>query len=658
MKNYKRLIMKNIIVGIFIVLGAFGTAEAQEMLVGLERNAMLYNAEQQIAKTRKDGGSLTLPFFDDFSNYGGRPQGALWADGHAFVNGGYGVFPPTVGVATLDALDGQGLLHALAQTSLFPADTLTSNIIRLDSIFLPYPKAIGAEDSVYLSFYYQPGGGYGNMWERVGNAPAYEDSLILEFYDAVALRWNMVWAANGMELDTFLVKNGVFFKHVTVAVTDRVYFTDGFRFRFRNYCSLDRAAKPGLAANTDQWNIDYVYLNTGRSAVDTVVRDIAFVMPAPSFLNHFLAMPARQFRSSSMKTNAEMLITNLYSDVLECNYTYVVEDENGSVIETYSGGHDNILPFYPDGVYQTAEAHAKPPINFDFPVQQQSGRSQTFTVKHIIKNGITGDFHSVNDTVVYSQVFDNYFAYDDGIPENGYGLTSTSSVMWLAYRFDLNTHDTLTAIDMFFNQTMDGVNSEVPFYITVWGDDDGKPGSMLYKSTSYAYPEWGGENGYKRYVLEKPVRVDGTIYIGFEQRSSNFINLGFDRSNDVRQFIFYKTGMEWQQSILAGALMMRPCFGARAQVGIAHNDVDVNDVKLRVYPNPAKDVLKIELNTNIIVEAEQLQMSVYDSYGRCLTTKAFDGELDVSGFKGGVYLLRVVDGERGQLYSAKFIVAK
>ena len=74
--------------------------------------------------------------------------------------------------------------------------------------------------------------------------------------------------------------------------------------------------------------------------------------------------------------------------------------------------------------------------------------------------------------------------------------------------------------------------------------------------------------------------------------------------------------------------------------------------------NPAKDVLKIELNTNIIVGAEQLQMSVYDSYGRCLTTKAFDGELDVSGFKGGVYLLRVVDGERGQLYSAKFIVAK
>ena len=71
MKNYKRLIMKNIIVGIFIVLGAFGTAEAQEMLVGLERNAMLYNAEQQIAKTRKDGGSLTLPFFDDFSMLGG-----------------------------------------------------------------------------------------------------------------------------------------------------------------------------------------------------------------------------------------------------------------------------------------------------------------------------------------------------------------------------------------------------------------------------------------------------------------------------------------------------------------------------------------------------------------------------------------------------------
>ena len=90
--------------------------------------------------------------------------------------------PPSVGMVTLDALDGNGNLYAQASTNPFTADTLASQIIRLDSVTGTYQRKLKASDSLYLSFFYVPGGWYGNQWELVGEAPSTNDSLFLEFY--------------------------------------------------------------------------------------------------------------------------------------------------------------------------------------------------------------------------------------------------------------------------------------------------------------------------------------------------------------------------------------------------------------------------------------------------------------------------------------------
>ena len=78
--------------------------------------------------------------------------------------------PPSVGMVTLDALDGNGNLYAQASTNPFTADTLASQIIRLDSVTGTYQRKLKASDSLYLSFFYVPGGWYGNQWELVGEA--------------------------------------------------------------------------------------------------------------------------------------------------------------------------------------------------------------------------------------------------------------------------------------------------------------------------------------------------------------------------------------------------------------------------------------------------------------------------------------------------------
>ena len=126
------------------------------------------------AKGEKGGESivLQLPFFDDFSDYEGYPDQSRWQSVQAYVGKGYAREAPTVGMATLDALNENGDLYPQASTNLFTADTLTSQVIRLDSLTGTIRRALHAGDSIILSFFYLPGGWYGDPLDRVGSAPS------------------------------------------------------------------------------------------------------------------------------------------------------------------------------------------------------------------------------------------------------------------------------------------------------------------------------------------------------------------------------------------------------------------------------------------------------------------------------------------------------
>ena len=164
-----------------LVFFCLNVLQAQEVLTGLSYNPVLVNQEKN--KT-KDATPIYLPFFDDFSNYTGYPKSSLWADRQAFVNNSYPFCPPSIGVATLDALDENGMIYTHAETQAFGADTLTSNPIRMDYNNV-YHRPMQISDSVYFSFYYQPGGASRSYppveWERIGDKPETDDSLVVEF---------------------------------------------------------------------------------------------------------------------------------------------------------------------------------------------------------------------------------------------------------------------------------------------------------------------------------------------------------------------------------------------------------------------------------------------------------------------------------------------
>lgn len=634
-------------VGYILTLLAFVaatlTATAQEVLIPLSSQQRL------LAPKHRDTVELTLPFFDDFSNYEGIPVASRWLTPHALVNRDYAPQAPTVGMVTLDALNECGDLYSQASTNLFGADTLASQPIRLDSLLSPTRRALTIGDSIMLSFFFVPGGWYGNMWERVGTAPGAEDSLFLEFYTPVDSSWHVVWASAGREADTAGSTACWPWRFVSVMVTDPIFLSRAFQFRFRNYASLDANPKMGIAANCDQWNIDYVVLDRNRRRSDSLFRDIAFVEKAPSMLKNYQAMPARHFQPSDMAANVEMRIVNRYSQTLASNYSYDVFNDNGTAIGHYDGGYENVPPFFPSGAYQTYAGHASPTVNFAYPVMTEP---TNYCVVHVVREGVGGDNHICNDTVVFNQVFDNYYAYDDGFPENGYGLTSSSSKVWLAYRYDVAVADTLTALDIYFNRTRGAENEGIYFHLCVWDDNGGHPGTLLFRESEVSNPIYDGLNTFHRYVLSQPQVLSGRIYVGFEQTSNDFINLGFDRSNDSRENIFYRTSNEWQNSILSGSLMLRPVFGAAAVVGLEVPDA-VADFAL--YPNPARGVVNVRCDESL---ANDATIEIFDMMGHLVLTLPYAPTISVDSLPKGVYMVRLMAGGMAPTVVKKLVISK
>lgn len=575
----------------------------------------------------------SLPFFDDFANTA--RSRSVWQKGGTLFNQGYAPLPPTIGMATLDAYDADGNLYPEELGQLYSADTLTSPVVRLDSAYVPYARSLSPVDSIYLSFFYLPGGGYGNMWERVGDVPEAGDSLVLEFYSPQDQSWHWVWGRGGISADTLLAQTGSYWQYIVVPITSASYFDANFQFRFRNYCSLDNASKKGILSNADQWNIDCVYINLGRTLADTAMRDMAFVNPAPSLLRQYQAMPARQYQPSELKSNLDLTITNRFSQPLAYHYGYQIADANNT-LHSYDGGFDNAPVYWNGYQYQQAEAHAHPQLDYTLPYPM--AQPMTFTVTHVLREGVSGDPYPNNDTVVFHQVFDNYFAYDDGEPENGYGITSTYSKVKVACRFQLAVEDTLTAVLLYFNHTYRDQNDDVRFLLTVWDDNDGRPGNIIYQDHTRRRPAYAGLNQYVRYILEDPVVCQGTIYVGWEQTSADFINLGFDRNNDASEHTFYLADSHWQQSILRGAIMLRPYFGQKATVGIA----DITD--------HSGVTVKTQGSRIVIDQAQLADVAVFDMMGRCVYSARGISMLTPP-LPSGVYWVRV-----GTSFAKKIII--
>jgi hypothetical protein len=655
---------RHFVISVFIALCSL-SAGAQEVLRSLQVNpALIEQTPEIITKSMvNEHPALTLPFFDDFSYPGPWPDSRLWEDKHVFVNQTFARHPKTLGTATFDALDQQGRIYQSASdfSFQFEADFLTSRTIRLDSVFTPVPMALTAAHNIALIFYYQPQGN--------GSAPRLKDSLVVEFLLTpgyftpdtlnpgenlwVEDEWVSIWSTEGDNLESFIQQNqGKHFRRAAIPITQSEFLRKDFKFRFRNYASYPMTKTlDNYAGNISIWNVDYITLDFGRNINDDFYYDIAFAAPAQSLLRDYTSMPWSHYLANpqrNTRANLNIAITNLDKKTHNYLYRYFVMDESNAIIRNYSGGTWNIAPYDSSG-YQSYAPHALPQVVPNpFGSNLTPASSREFRIFHVIRQGTTGDDRPANDTIMYRQRFSNFFAYDDGVPENGYGLVGFNPKG--AVRFILGHRDYLDAVQFYFNPTLNGQNV-IPIRLKVWKNL--APEVILYESDVFV--EYGPSlNGYVTYKLSTPLEVSDTIYVGWQQSSAEFLNLGYDASNNASAHIFYNVTGEWLPSIYRGALMIRPVFGIDKLTSTNKNTG--SEEPFTVFPNPVKhNHINLRKPHNLTTS---YQVLILDMSGK--VAASFDNEtlLDVSHLNNGIYFLQIRTATGNQYSPTRFIIAR
>jgi hypothetical protein len=636
-----------------LIIGSVAFAQVEEITPMYINHTLAKqkNQTQHSSAKLSSVNSVSLPFFDDFSYQGPYPDPNKWENSQTvFVNQNFPLNPRNVGVATFDGLKSNGYPHNVT-TSIgsWPSDTLLSQPINLDSsIVLP-------SDSVYLSFYFQSKG-------LAGDAPEPGDVLTLELYNPTTGTWpttanyTMLRPNNNPKFDSD-------FTRVMIPVNNPQYFEDGFRFRFRN--------KSTRNGSVDLWHIDEIYLNSGRSAKDTVFEDVAMVYEAKSLLKKFTGMPFRQYAATDMDTQTQLTVRDNDTNDVGVNITGYTEiyDNAGTLVFSQNNGSGDVFPYYNFG-YCNVGSIANPSFSYVYNNGASLTDSTSYKVKHYIKTSFF-DKSKANDTILYKQVFNNYFSYDDGTAEAGYQLRAYDAQ--LGVRFPLIVQDTLQAIDICFNPVpgydCNSGNSASPgsvlnltFGLRVWNDNGGQPGSILY-ADSFLMPVYTSNIYYPffRFKLKTPLLLGpGTYYYGMKQDDCNPINVGYDFNTNTQGEIFYNVGAGWNTSSFAGSVMIRAIFGDsilaidNIQEQYAQQHAFSN---LIVYPNPADNICYFSLgktgnNRPFLVE-------IYDALGKKLHSETISDKqgINTSDLQKGFYFARVIQDNK-VMATRKIIISR
>jgi hypothetical protein len=569
---------------------------------------------------------IRLPFVDDFSNDQLFPSPLRWKERRVYINNDFAIAPPSVNVATFDGLDERGNPYGQGDGFL---DSLTSFPINL--------AGLTRADSVYLSFYVEPQG--------LGDTPETKDSLVLEFRSNPYndLQWQTVWGGS------FNMFSTTAFTKVAVLV-DSVYLHDDFQFRFKNYGSR--------TGNLDNWHLDYVILDKGRTKDDGYF-DFALCNNPPSLLNKYSSMPIRHYQNApSTYTNSvqQILVSNNDKTTVPMFFARSIYNPELFRLDSFSNTDPGV----------SGESRGMVAITSSLgglTTSAASADSLIFTAKYYTNSNNNFDNIPTNDTLSVKTIMSNYFAYDDGTAEAGYGLFNQPGSVALGYTLELA--DSLYGISMFFNQSEVDV-STLPFNLMIWkaiGTNGNGTGETVIKRIAQSKPTYKDlRNGFYYLQFSEPIYMPaGKFYIGWEQTSIFNLNMGLDMNYQIQGSLaknpdmWFKLYDVWGKTQIEGALMMRPIIGKWIDppVGIQEFEPQTTRFEVKVYPNPASSEVHVQTQDN----EHELELTLMDMTGKTiLTNQNKQKSLPLTNVTNGVYFIQVRDLVTGHSTVKKLLI--
>ncbi len=539
------------------------------------------------------------------SNFYGRDDDfSLWIGRGPFLNYTLAIEQPTLGVLTFDGLDSNGLPYDNSSNITYGiSDYLISKPINLfdKQVSGGNRQRYSLNDSIYLSFFYQPEGN--------GDLPEEQDSLILEFYNLQTNRWNRVWGVGGDTTSPF--------ERVSIHIKDTFYLQNGFRFRFKNYATQ--------SGNFDHWHLDYIRL-IEQGGQNDEIKDFAIVNPISSMLRDYTAMPYEHYKTDPyrfMKDTVKLELRNLSltSDILTSRYkVYQADALNYSFISNQKVQSSVEKRTTLD--YEIRSA----PNNFQFP--SETVDREYFKVQ--FETFSSQDVYRSNDTLDHFQIFDRYYSYDDNSAEKTYHLNLIGTN--LAVRFNSPVRDTLKSVLINFVQTFQQTNQKHRVNIKVY---NGLQAGPIFESGSVEIQK-NAPGTFMRYRLPEPIIVEGDFHIGWEQESASKTFVGYDvnNNNQSNTFISEVDGV-WSRTIFNGTVMIRADFGDGSEKPLSKKQIQPKG-QVKLYPNPSNGSFRIDgINTEAPIFIYNLQGNLV------LKAHAEEGEaIDISELKNGIYFIQ------------------
>jgi len=545
----------------------------------------------------------------------------IWLDGSAYHNYRYAIDPWSLGVMTFDGLDETGYPYEIGTTLTGPADALTSKPINLAGASL--------SDSIYISFIVQQQG-YGDPTET-------NDSLVLEFFDSFTNQWMYQWGMKGGV-------NANVFKHAQVRIKSPNFLTNDFQFRFRNFGAL--------SGNLDHFHLDYVHIRAFSGFQDTLIEDFAMVYPTTTLLNDYTSVPWDHFKNNpigKMSAATDVVVRNSYLNGganissaaggnIKISYNATLEGNvplNGQVLAGFPGAGPD---YAPRTTYHSA--HSIAPFSYD---PSKSGTQQFFDIE-TSATVIVGSNDTGNDTAYSQQYFGNYYAYDDGTPEQAYYVNGPQSK--IAVQYTPYEADSIIGMSVHFVPTVQDASLKL-FQMAIWDDNAGVPGNIIYEDNAFMarQPIYVGDRySFVNYFTQDTMKipVSGSFYIGWKQIDNAKYNVGVDMNIDNHSHNFYalNNSSDWVNSEVPGSLMIRPIFSTSLDPELGVVTKNKIDPQVLIYPNPSSSVFNVTIS-----EGEVGDISVYSIQGSTvLQTKEQSFNLEQQ--PSGIYFVKIANSSR------------
>ncbi len=550
----------------------------------------------------RQAASAPIPFWDDFSK---GIQASRWIAKGASYTESIGNKAPSLGMALFNGVDEKGNSYSLQDKDQGESDYLTSIPLDLSGI------DVAQQTSLFLSFYWQAGG--------KAEVPDSNDRLTLQILTPAGT-WLTVWEKRGGE-----TLDRTRFAQEIIAIRPEWQHAN-FQFRF---FSNGRQSGP-----FDSWLVDYVYLNTRRTATDLSYPDRTLTVPTTVRLGDYGAYPWEllQKHQKGNWSTAKSEFQNLENRFKAMEYSVTLRDSSGTNLLPIN----STTPFNP--VPNALERRAIVSRTFtEIPLPSKPG-DVFFETSLITGDGLLTSINGT-DTTRYTQVdfrandqvrtkfpLKDFFAYDQGAADYTAGINQRSGQLAVAYKTPEPVF--LTGISIDFNNAR---QANQVLDLVIWSALDKKP---LYTEEVVIPTKESGQNIHF-FSLKESVPVSGTFYVGFTQFTNDFLQVGLDKTQNFGDRIYFNVGGGWvQNKDVTGALLIRPHVSLSGKAG--GNLIPENT--LRVYPNPAIEEVR--------VEGEFTYLQVLDSYGREITLPRMAGNTgELLNFKDqqpGLYLIKVV----------------